>query len=115
MTSQEFAVKRKRLSQQLDAARGRRLEKSHQSRDELTSKNLAAVEIDLLERFFNEHCLHEANEGAAKACEDAMKTKTALEHGADADFDGNCLRISTIEWRRLGRCQDVFSNARSVC
>ena len=98
MTSQEFAVKRKRLSQQLDAARGRRLEKSHQSRDELTSKNLAAVEIDLLERFFNEHCLHEANEGAAKACEDAMKTKTALEHGADADFDvasfGESVRLS---------------------
>jgi len=98
MTSQEFAAKRKRLSQQLDAARGRRLEKSYQSRDELTTKNLAAVEVDLLERFFNEHCLHEANEGAAKACEDAMKTKIALEHGADADFDvasfGESVRLS---------------------
>ena len=98
MTSQEFAAKRKRLSQQLDEARGRRLEKSHLNRDDSKSKNLAAVEIDLLERFFNEHCLHEANEGAAKACEDAMKTKIALEHGGDADFDvatfGESVRLS---------------------
>jgi hypothetical protein len=101
MTQAEFRVKRQRLVQQLDAARARRLEKSHQSRDELTSRNLAAVEIDLLERFFKEHCLHEGNQGAAKACDDAMKTKIALEHGADADFDiasfGESVRLQTLE------------------
>ena len=76
------------------------MEKSHLNRDDSKSKNLAAVEIDLLERFFNEHCLHEANEGAAKACEDAMKTKIALEHGGDADFDVATFGESVqLEWR----------------
>ena len=98
MTSQEFGGEKKTPVATTRRGERKAFGKITPKPRRFEVENLAAVEIDLLERFFNEHCLHEANEGAAKACEDAMKTKIALEHGGDADFDvatfGESVRLS---------------------